>query len=147
MVDNQLRIKYFHSYQPGDYCLDSLKVTNLKTGRELKKCRFFYLWKGSTSRFLQQVEISGEGNYRMEYYNEDQTPPYLSLIHSFVVSPACKWIESYLLDTVVETCRFTLDLPEGEYEWTVRGLNSAYESRDTISFFRVISPEEGGTEP
>ena len=55
-----------------------------------------------------------------------------------VVSPAFKWIESYLLDTVV---------PEGEYEWTVRGLNSAYESRDTISFFRVISPEEGGTEP
>lgn len=67
--------------------------------------------------------------------------------HLIVVSPAFKWIESYLLDTVVETCRFTLDLPEGEYEWTVRGLNSAYESRDTISFFRVISPEEGGTEP
>lgn len=78
VVDNQLRVKYFHSDHPGDYCLDSLKVTNLKTGRELKKCRFFYLWKGSTSRFLQQVEISGEGNYRMEYYNEDQTPPYRS---------------------------------------------------------------------
>lgn len=56
-----------------------------------------------------------------------------------VVLPAFKWIESYLLDTVVETCRFTLDLPEGEYEWTVRGLNSAYESRDTISFPGYLS--------
>ncbi|WP_298613412.1 hypothetical protein [uncultured Odoribacter sp.] len=64
-----------------------------------------------------------------------------------VVSPAFKWIESYLLDTVVETCRFSLDLPEGEYEWTVRGLNSAYESLDTLSFFSIIPPGEGGTEP
>lgn len=79
VVDNQLQIKYFHSDHPSDYCLDSLKVTHLKTGRELKKCRFSYLWKGSMSRFLQNVEISGEGNYQMEYYNQDQTPPYRSL--------------------------------------------------------------------
>lgn len=46
-------------------------------------------------------------------------------------------IGRYVADTLVTGNHWKTVLPEGPYEWSVRGCNSAYESQDTVLAFSV----------
>lgn len=54
-----------------------------------------------------------------------------------VVSPSFARIGRYVADTLVTGNHWKTVLPEGPYEWSVRGCNSAYESQDTVLAFSV----------
>ena len=68
-----------------------------------------------------------------------------------VVSPSFDAAERLVIDTVIYAdslgrrfgCRVALD--EGEYEWSVRGFNPAYETRTAVRSLRV-QPGKSDTE-
>lgn len=43
-----------------------------------------------------------------------------------IMTPSCHQPEACLLDTLVNTCRFTFTLQPGQYGWRVRAENSAW---------------------
>lgn len=61
-----------------------------------------------------------------------------------IVSPSFDRIGRYAADTTVTGDHWIVALPDGQYQWSVRGCNSAYESCDTVVSFTVKRKAEGG---
>lgn len=55
-----------------------------------------------------------------------------------VVSPSFSPLEKLIEDTIVNTNRFTIELPGGFYEWRVRGLNNSSASPFSNTFHLEI---------
>lgn len=58
-----------------------------------------------------------------------------------IASPSFNEASQIVLDSLVSTTSFTQNLSEGNYEWRVKALNSAYETVFTTQGFS-INPEE-----
>lgn len=62
--------------------------------------------------------------------------------HVIVVSPSFKNIQSYVCDTILTDYKFELELPAGDYQWSLQGKNSGYESLTNYLTFKIASDEE-----
>jgi hypothetical protein len=70
-----VNVQFSYSSEYGRHYLDSLKVTNMN-GTVIKSCHLDYLAKSpSVATLLKDVEVSGDGVYRMTYYDEGSTFP------------------------------------------------------------------------
>lgn len=62
--------------------------------------------------------------------------------HVIIVSPSFNYIQSYVCDTILTDYKFELELPFGDYQWSIQGKNSAYESLTNHLTFRITGNEE-----
>lgn len=59
-----------------------------------------------------------------------------------IVSPSFNSIEVFVVDTLVKGDKFELTLYPGDFEWRVRGENSAYQTDWSLSMFSIIDSDD-----
>ena len=56
-----------------------------------------------------------------------------------VVSPRFDRVERFWADTVLTGCRYTQALPPGDYQWSIRGRNSVFQTAEQAYAFRIVA--------
>lgn len=62
--------------------------------------------------------------------------------HVIIVSPSFKNAQSYVCDTTLTSYSLELELPNGDYQWSVRAENSEYKSLTNYLTFKIAGNEE-----
>ncbi len=62
--------------------------------------------------------------------------------HVVVVSPSFENAESYVCDSILTGYTCELELPSGDYQWSIRAENSGYQSLTTYLDFKIAGDEE-----
>lgn len=62
--------------------------------------------------------------------------------HVVVVTPAFENIQNYVCDTLVDTNIMKLDLPDGDYQWSIQAENFGYKSQTNYLTFKITPKDE-----
>lgn len=62
--------------------------------------------------------------------------------HVIVVTPTFESIQNYVCDTLIDANTMKLDLPDGEYQWSIQAENSAYKSLANYLTFKIAADEK-----
>lgn len=66
----------------------------------------------------------------------------VEIYHIVIVSPSFKNVQRYVCDTILTDYKFELELSSGDYQWSIQGKNSAYESLANQLTFKITGNEE-----
>lgn len=62
--------------------------------------------------------------------------------HVVIVSPSFKNIQRYVCDSLITNYKMELNLPMGDYQWSIQGVNSEYKSLINYLSFKILDDEK-----